>query len=61
MIDICADKSDYEEGKHRINAKRLMVYVPGTGCRNKWLSQTLVSIHKRQQEAIDDLAPKYIR
>jgi hypothetical protein len=42
MIDIPAEDSDYEEGKHRINAKGLRVYMPRTDPSNQRLIQTLV-------------------
>jgi hypothetical protein len=61
MIDIPAEDSDYKEGKHRINAKRLRVYMPRTDASNRRLIQTLVRGRDRQQDATDDLDPKYIR
>ncbi|RPB07085.1 hypothetical protein P167DRAFT_550068 [Morchella conica CCBAS932] len=61
MIDIPAEDSDYEEGKHRINAKGLRVYMPRTDASNQRLIQTLVRRRDRQQDAIDDLDPKYFR
>jgi hypothetical protein len=61
MIDIPAEDSDDEEGKHRINAKELRVYMPRTDSSNERRIQTLVRCRDRQQDAIDDLDPKYIR
>jgi hypothetical protein len=61
MIDIPAKDSDYAEEKHRINAKVLGVYMPRTDASNQRLIQTLVRNRDRQQDAIDDLDPKYIR
>jgi hypothetical protein len=37
MIDIPAEDSDYEEGKHRINTKELRVYMPRTDASNQRL------------------------
>jgi hypothetical protein len=58
MIDILAEDSNYEEGKHQINPKELRVYMPKTGASSQRQIQTLVSHRDRQQEAIDDLDPK---
>ncbi|KAH0604234.1 uncharacterized protein H6S33_006611 [Morchella sextelata] len=46
MIDIPAEDSDYEEGKHQRNAKEL---------------KTLVRYRDRQQDAIDNFDCKYVR
>ncbi|KAI5843138.1 hypothetical protein DFP73DRAFT_527795, partial [Morchella snyderi] len=61
MMDIPAEDSDYEEGNHRINAKGMRVYLPRTDASNQRLIQTLVRRRDRQQDAIDDLDPKYLR
>jgi hypothetical protein len=61
MIDIPAENSDYEEGKHQINAKGLRVYMPRTDASNQRLIQILVRYRDRQQDAIDDLDSKYFR
>ncbi|KAH8144279.1 uncharacterized protein LAJ45_11747 [Morchella importuna] len=61
MIDIPTEDSDYEEGSHRINAKGLRVYLPRTDASNQRLIQTLVRRRDRQEDAIDDLDPKYLR
>ncbi|KAI5836694.1 hypothetical protein DFP73DRAFT_532538 [Morchella snyderi] len=61
MVDIPAENSDYDEGNHRINAKGLRLYLPRTDASNQRLIQTLVRRRNRQQDAIDDLDPKYLR
>jgi hypothetical protein len=61
MIDIPAENSDYEEGKHQINAKGLRVYMPRTDVSNQRLIHALVRRRDRQQDAIDDLDLKYLR
>jgi hypothetical protein len=48
MIDIPAENSDYEEGKHRINGKELKAYMPRTDASNQRLIQTLVRCRDRQ-------------
>jgi hypothetical protein len=58
MIDLPVEDSDYEEGRHRINAKGLRVYLPRTDASNQRLIQTLVRRRDRQQDAIEDLDPK---
>jgi hypothetical protein len=61
MIDISAEDSDYEEAKRRINGKGLRVYLPRTDASNQKLIRTLVRCCDRQQNAIDDLDPRYVR
>jgi hypothetical protein len=60
IIDLPAEDSDYEEGRHRINAKELRVYLPRTDASNQRLIQTLVRSPDRQENAIDNLDPKYL-
>ncbi|KAI5846450.1 hypothetical protein DFP73DRAFT_593514 [Morchella snyderi] len=63
IIDVPAEDSDYEEGNHRINAKGMRVYssLTRTDASNQRLIQTLVRRCDRQQDAIDDIDPKYLR
>ncbi|KAI5839090.1 hypothetical protein DFP73DRAFT_530371 [Morchella snyderi] len=37
MIDVTAEDSDYEEGNHHINSKRMRVYLPRTDANAKYL------------------------
>jgi hypothetical protein len=61
IIDIPAENSDYEEGKHQVNAKGLREYMPSTDASNQRLIQTLIRYRERQQDAIDDLDPICLR